>query len=376
MGLPLMQYEIYNKMVTWTQQQDEALKAVSAWLKTPNAPQVFRLFGWAGTGKSTLARHLAGDLDSVKYAAFTGKAALVMRKRGCKGASTIHSLIYTMVSEAEGEPRFALDEESPAADADLIVIDEVSMVDEQLGEDLLSFGTKVLVLGDPFQLPPIQGTGYFISEEPDIMLTQIHRQAADNPIIRMSMDIREGGYLETGRYGESKVITKSQVNQGEVREADQVLVGRNKTRLNYNNRLRELNGLPHQFPTIGDKVVCLRNNAKKRLLNGQMWLVSEVKRKNKGKIALDLLPEEGSKREVSVMTHKAFFSGEEANLSWPERRGLDEFTFGYCLTVHKAQGSQWDNVYLFDESFVFREDRARWLYTGLTRAAETITVVQ
>lgn len=363
-------------MVDWTGQQDSALTSVSNWLKEPGSTQVFRLFGWAGTGKSTLARHLAGDLKSVRYAAFTGKAASVMRKRGCKGAGTIHSLIYSLVSDKDGEPRFALDPESDAADANLIVIDEVSMVDEALGEDLLSFGTKVLVLGDPFQLPPVQGAGYFTQQEPDIMLTEIHRQAKDNPIVRMSMDVREGGYLEPGRYGESKVISKSDVDQDEVQSADQVLVGRNKTRVNYNNRLRELKGLPHQMPVVGEKLVCLRNNAKKRLLNGQMWLVSEVKRKNKGKIALDLLPEDGGKRQAHVITHKAFFAGEEESLSWPERKGLDEFTFGYCLTVHKAQGSQWDSIYLFDESYVFREDRARWLYTGLTRAAEQITIAR
>ena len=363
-------------MVQWTDQQEQALRAVSDWLKDPAGPQVFRLFGWAGTGKSTLARHLAGDLGVVRYAAFTGKAALVMRKRGCRGAGTIHSLIYTMVSEAEGEPRFVLDEESPAADADLIVIDEVSMVDEELALDLLSFDTKVLVLGDPFQLPPVQGAGYFTAEEPDIMLTQIHRQARDNPIIRLSMAVRDGEYLEKGRFGQSKVISKSQVDQDEVRQADQVLVGRNKTRISYNNRLRELKGLPYGLPTVGEKLVCLRNNGRKRLLNGQIWLVSEVTQKNRGKIAMDLLPEDGGKRVATVITHKAFFTGEEGSLSWPERRGLDEFTFGYCLTVHKAQGSQWDHVCLFDESYVFREERARWLYTGLTRAAETITVVQ
>ena len=173
--------------------------AVSNWLKDKNGPQVFRLFGWAGTGKSTLARYLAEGVRGVKYAAFTGKAALVMRKKGCRGASTIHSLIYTLVSEKEGEPRFALDPESEAASADLIVIDEVSMVDEALATDLLSFGTKVLVLGDPFQLPPVQGAGFFTMAEPDIMLTEIHRQARDNPIIRMSVDIREGEYLENGR---------------------------------------------------------------------------------------------------------------------------------------------------------------------------------
>lgn len=364
-------------MVKWSPQQEEALSAVDAWLKDKTGPQVFRLFGWAGTGKTTLARHLAGDLKSVKYAAFTGKAALAMRKRGCKGASTIHSLIYTLVSEAEGEPRFVIDVESSAEDADLIIIDEVSMVDEALAKDLLTFGTKILVLGDPFQLPPVQGTGYFTDVEPDIMLTEIHRQAADNPIIRLSMDIREGRGLELGTYGESKVISRRDVDQQEVLLADQVLVGRNKTRLDYNNRLRELKGLPAVQPVVGDKLVCLRNNPRKKLLNGQTWTISEVKKKNAGKIQLHVFPEDAGPdaMEVKILTHKAFFTGEEQNMDWAARKAFDEFTFGYCLTVHKSQGSQWDHVYLFDESYVFREQSARWLYTGVTRAAERLTVV-
>lgn len=365
-------------MVEWSPQQDEALMKVSAWLKDRSGPQVFRLFGWAGTGKSTLARHLAQGVKSVKYAAFTGKAALVMRKHGCRGASTIHSLIYSLISEKEGEPKFALDPESEAASADLIVIDEVSMVDENLGRDLLSFGTKVLVLGDPFQLPPVQGAGFFTAAEPDMMLTEIHRQARDNPIIRMSMDIREGGHLEHGRYGESEVISKDRVDRDAVIAADQVLVGRNKTRLDYNDRLRQLKGLPHREPVAGDRLVCLRNNPVKKLLNGQIWIAAEVRKRSGARYSMLLDPDDPtgrSKSQARVVTHAAFFSGKEDLLAWPERRRFDEFTFGYCLTVHKAQGSQWDNVYLFDESFVFREDRRRWLYTGVTRASEKITVV-
>jgi len=365
-------------MVEWSPQQDEALVAVSRWLKDKNGPQVFRLFGWAGTGKSTLARHLAQGVKSVKYAAFTGKAALVMRKNGCRGASTIHSLIYSLVSDKDDEPRFVLDPESEAATADLIVIDEVSMVDEALGRDLLSFGTKVLVIGDPFQLPPVQGAGFFTAHEPDIMLTEIHRQARDNPIIRMSMEIREGDHLEHGRYGESLVIPRTEVDRDAVLEADQVLAGRNKTRVAYNDRLRELKNLPRHEPVVGDRLVCLRNNAQKKLLNGQIWTAAEVKKRSNGRFSMLLDPDDptaGKKSQAKVVTHLAFFSGEEDNLTWPERRHYDEFTFGYCLTVHKAQGSQWDNVYLFDESFVFRDDRKRWLYTGITRASEKITVV-
>ena len=150
-------------------------QAVADWLKakpgTNGTPQIFRLFGYAGTGKTTLARHLAEAVDGkVQFAAFTGKAALVMRSKGCHGASTIHSLIYRARESGEEIPSFDLWDEAPASKAELIVIDECSMVDAELGRDLMSFGVPLLVLGDPAQLPPIQGGGFFTEAEPDVML--------------------------------------------------------------------------------------------------------------------------------------------------------------------------------------------------------------
>src|SRR6188508_3830737 len=183
-------------MTQFTPHQDDALLAVADWLRarpgTGNTPQVFRLFGYAGTGKTTLARHIADGVDGeVKYAAFTGKAALVMRNKGCDGASTIHSLIYRAKESGVEQPSFELWDDAPASKAKLIVIDECSMVDAELGRDLLSFGVPVLVLGDPAQLPPIQAGassgGFFTEAEPDVMLTEVHRQAQDNPIVRLSM---------------------------------------------------------------------------------------------------------------------------------------------------------------------------------------------
>ncbi|MBK9080549.1 MAG: AAA family ATPase, partial [Rhizobiales bacterium] len=177
----------------WSPQQEDALARVGAWLAA-GEPQVFRLFGYAGTGKTTLARHVADQADGeALFAAFTGKAALVMRSKGCRNAQTIHSLIYRPADTESETPTFTLNHESAAARAELIVIDECSMVDEELGRDLLSFGKPVLVLGDPGQLPPVKGGGFFTDAEPDAMLTEVHRQASDDPIIRLSMIAREGG---------------------------------------------------------------------------------------------------------------------------------------------------------------------------------------
>ena len=179
----------------------------------------------------------------MKFAAFTGKAALVMRGKGCYGASTIHSLIYRARESGEETPSFELWDDAPASKAKLIVIDECSMVDAELGRDLTSFGVPVLVLGDPAQLPPIQGGGFFTEAEPDAMLTEVHRQAQDDPIVRLSMDIREGREIEPFRDGETQVVPKSELDPQRVLEADQVLVGRNVTRRSYNARLRERRGI-------------------------------------------------------------------------------------------------------------------------------------
>ena len=356
----------------WSPQQDAALRAVDRWLRDRDQ-QVFRLFGYAGTGKTTLARHLTEGIDGeVLFAAFTGKAAHVMRAKGCAGATTIHRLIYRREREDErGKPLFVLDHDSRARRASLIVIDECSMVSERIGQDLLSFDAPILVLGDTAQLPPIEGCGYFTAGEPDAMLTEIHRQARDNPITRMATTVREGGRLAAGRYGDSSVTV------GRIDElcagVDQILVGRNRTRRANNSTQRSLRSLRGALPLAGDKLVCLRNDYDRGLLNGTLWRLLEAS--GSGEIiSMRIDPEDGGDA-TTVVTHRKFFDGSAHELPRWERSQYSEFDFGYALTVHKAQGSQWGSVLLVDESACFRQDRARWLYTGITRAASRVTVI-
>ena len=372
-------------MTVWSPQQDDALKAVSAWLKQKRGPQVFRLFGYAGTGKTTLARELAEGVDGdVAFCAFTGKAAHVMRQKGCWGASTIHSRIYKLDDQDfTGEPRFKLDPEADIGKADLVIIDEVSMVGDDLAKDLLSFGVKVLVLGDPAQLPPVKGEGFFTNAEPDVMLTEVHRQAEGSPIIRLATAVRQGAQIVEQRTDGCDVIAFDRNCAELALSHDQILCGRNKTRHRMNARVRELKGIASPTPIQGEKLVCLRNDRIKKLLNGSIWTVSDaLKRGKKDRevrvTPLEVLPEEATDSEakgVKIRVKDAFWNGLEADLSWEDKRGFDEFTFGYALTCHKSQGSQWDSVFIFDEGSVFREDAWRWRYTAITRAAKRLTMV-
>jgi exodeoxyribonuclease-5 len=371
--------------MTPSPQQDAAIKAVRAWLADRKGKQVFRLFGYAGTGKTTLAKELAASVKgTVLFATFTGKASLVLRKKGCGDASTIHSLIYKVeVNERTGEATFILNPESDLADAKLLVVDEVSMVGGELARDLLSYGKRILVLGDPAQLPPVKDEGFFINAAPDVMLTDVHRQAQDNPIIRMSMEIRETGRLTPGQYGESAVMRCCDIGQDRLRElvlsADQLLCGLNRTRTTYNRRIRQLKGLAGEaepwHPAVGDRLICLRNKRDKALFNGAMWDARLVGDKFRTfQIEVGSLDEE--RDPLTVEVPEEFFNGTERSLDWRERRQYEEFTFGWAITCHKSQGSEWPNVIVFDESGAFRDHRSNWLYTAVTRAGEKVTVVQ
>lgn len=395
--------------MNWSPQQGRALAAVGEWLRT-KSKAFFFLAGYAGTGKTTLARYLAGGQRTL-YCAYTGKAASVMRARGCAEATTIHSLIYLpkeksrarlreleealaalppvdelnrppesvrhrrflLEAEVADErrklkgPSFKLNPDSPARKADLLVIDECSMLDERIALDLLSFEVPILVLGDPAQLPPVRGAGYFTSREPDFLLSEIHRQALDNPIIQLATHVREGRQLEVGHYGDSEVLAVANFDRASVGPDEQVIVGRNATRHRANADRRARLGRVDWRPVAGDRVVCHRNNHDLGILNGVVFEVD-------ASAAVDDLTIELSLREGPIVTcHASPFRGEELP-HWADRE-VEHFEHGYALTCHKAQGSEFDKVVVIDESRAFGADARRWRYTAVTRAARRVRVV-
>lgn len=405
-------------MTQWSPQQDAALLAVDDWFTNRrNEQQVFYLAGWAGTGKTTLAKHFAENIDGlVKFATFTGKAAHVMAKKGCVGASTIHRLIYRpkvaskhhlknlekqmeqlkatpepdyeviarVTEEIEKEQQnagrmsFSLNYESELRAAKLLICDEVSMIDTTIGKDLESFNIPILVIGDPEQLPPIYGSGYFTSKEPDYTLTEIHRQALDNPIIAMSKTVREGGSLTLGTYGSSRVVTEKLENDDILRH-NIILTGLRRTKKACDDQCRLLLGKSSPLPMMGDKVMCVKNNHELGLLNGQIWdTVFDASDSGGGVVSLHIKDPE-SEVEMAVSASEKLILGQPLS-RWEHEDDVQEFEYSYAITVHKAQGSQWDNVLLFDQKDRFPtwsdRDRRRWLYTGITRAAESVTVMR
>ncbi len=423
----------------WTAQQAAALEKVQAWLEVPDK-QYFTLAGYAGTGKTTLAKYLAAGAGRVFFAAYTGKAAHVLHKAGAPNARTLHSLIYLPqdkciqfflelkkererllrrkhvpldeVAEIEkkiareqkniNHPDFYVNPSSPLwEDADLIVVDEYSMVDQEMGEDLLSFGIPVLALGDPGQLPPVRDNGQcFFTGQPDVMLTEIVRQAEGNPIIKLSMDARQGKWLPPGQYGDSRLVRKCNVDDAELQKillsVDQLLVGKNETRYEFNRYYRKILGTrkeedfgPKGFlkltkflgcnvcmadlPVDGDKIICRRNNRDQGLYNGQPWTIVGPVKSRGTKLELSLEDEDG--RRYHCLSHPHHFLGIENKIDSFSRRDAEEFDFSYALTVHRSQGSQWNKVALHDE-WHWPDTRKQWLYTAITRAAESIVIFQ
>ena len=372
--------------------------------------------GYAGTGKSTLVSHIVDALNispgDVCYVAFTGKASLVLREKGCENSMTAHKLLYHSKEKPDGtfehKPRKYLE-----FNYRLIVVDEVSMIPVDMWELLLSHGVHVIALGDPGQLPPIDGESELLAH-PHVFLDEVVRQAQDSEIIRLSMDIRNGVSLKPYKGNEVIIISKNQLNDFYYSGADQIIAAKNITRNDINWRCRKIkfgNDVP-KYPIEGEKVICLKNywnvlsnsvgtlndvdiwdiektldgiiDGGDPLINGMIGELSNIKFSHNVFKYGDIMEADfsiGDKNKFSklFMDYKLFAESKQTINSdnWMDFRGMAKpmlFDYAYCITCHKSQGSEFDKVLVFNE-YMKSTDHKRWLYTAATRAKKKLIIV-
>lgn len=402
--------EIARLIITLTDKQNSAKNKCLNWYKTRYKP-TFTIAGVAGSGKSTIIRVIIEELglgrENVAYCAYTGMASNVLIRKG-NPATTIHKLIYDPVEIEDEKTKkkkivFKLKEQLDE-NIRLIVVDEVSMVSQKMLDELISFNIPILATGDPKQLPPIANDMNKLLASPDVFLDEPLRQALDNPIIYIANQLRQGIVPQYGSYGGRVNIYKSDRFPVEaLTEADQILAGKNRTVENLNKFYRaNVLGKNTLLPTEGEKIICLKNNWDLRiqekgienyLVNGLIGTVSNMKIQPKAKLfTCDLKPIYFEKEQFKkIYGDSLIFSDPnckdkyyvEENYPYESlmRRPLEvgqvkinQFTYAYCITVYKSQGSEADKVLYYDE-VLNKRLYFEHFYTAVTRAKEYLDIV-
>ena len=373
---------------------------------------LLRLGGFAGSGKTTLTATLVGEWieagESVCCCTYTGKAALVLSRALERFGvlptyvGTIHRLIY--VPETDEHGRVVGWKRAETLDYDRIVIDEASMIPQELYDDLASYGIPILAVGDHGQLPPV-GEDMGLMASPDVRLERIHRQAAGNPIIAVATAIRSGIPLDTVLEAIAQTQTydprvrtlrgKQGIGEALTISADPssafVITFTNAARCSLNSLARRVRGLdPESDVQPGESVICLRNHyepGREMIANGMRGIVETVERRRTHWLRCRVAFEDGRTLTVDALAAqfgRATFSrydeireaGGPRIYQWAEAGTL--LDFGYVMTCHKSQGSQAERVAVYVEKALARlndDEYRRWLYTACTRAVSELLLV-
>lgn len=395
-----------------TQKQKEGLEL--ALKRYEEGYQYTVIAGYAGTGKSTLVKFIIAALaqkfnidpeEDVVFTSFTGKATQVLQKKGNHNVSTLHKLLYKHYPLPNGGYRR---ERVDFIEYKVVVVDECSMVPKSLFKDLARHNyLYIICLGDPGQLPPVDtNEDNHLLDAPHVFLDEIMRQAAESEIIQLTMKIREGQSIEYMKGNEVQIIKRSELNTGMLQWADQILVGTNNTRNAINNQMRQLLGR-EGGPQDGDKIICLRNyweifsENMNALVNGTIGTLEDSY-----EAAINIAPYRTVDNETRMKIITGHFKTDNEDifynlnmdkklimegtniLDWKTNFKMSknprtkhfipmEFTYGYAITAHKSQGSEWDKVLVIEEKFPFdKEEHKRWLYTACTRASQKLVLVR
>ncbi len=386
-------------MLELTDKQQEIHDALVDWVYDPYS-EYTALSGYAGTGKTTLLGEVAKTLQdfSINFITYTGKASTVLAQKlansgvNMHGSScgTIHSLMYLFDGELRGKLTWRKKNYKQLELGDLIIVDEASMLTPKIFNDLLNLGRPIIFVGDPGQLPPIDAQPFLPLQNTEFKLEEIHRQAWDNPIIQIATRIRQGEEIPYGVYGNkaakmNKPQSRQLVNSFKssvIEDTNRIfLCGRNNTRIILNRSVRAKASLP-ETPQPGEYIICLKNNKELQLMNGTIFKLQDIREAGP---LYKVLPEGSS--EYTYCHKNSFNSKSPQELKEKLRQDseamkcIDDlmyYDYAYAITVHKSQGSEWDNVILYDERMHFFDDDTyrKWLYTGVTRAKEKLLIIK
>lgn len=385
--------------ITLTTEQQHAVDLAVSGIR--EARPMTRIGGYAGTGKTTLIHAINAAVGGSHFGitcAYTGKAACELRFKGVRGACTIHSVIYRPHEEIEIDPKTKKERivikygriPEDQLTAQFFIIDEASMVGKEILDDLVSFKRPIIAIGDPGQLPPISKHDVNLMAEPDFVLNEIHRQAEGSGIVQLATEIRTGPTsfameLPALELDDVSVIGKHEATC--VRDADVFICGFNKTRHNINHKVRRRSKLTGVI-TVGERIIALANDQQRGVFNGLMGTVEEIIET----ATRTLYPRGEDEVEVTIYRCSMMWDGEEkAREIWISGAsfgsdvenslkiahfgsGLVLADYGYAITAHKAQGSQWDRVVVINEAWPKAWCQKRWLYTAATRAAKSLVV--
>jgi len=368
-----------------TDEQSSAVDRIISWVTDPLSPQEFKLGGYAGTGKTTVAKAIRERLRDLRlhcsFCAFTGKAVNVLQRKGIYEAQTCHSLMYDVdIDPKTGAISFS---RKPRLEGrnDVLVNDESSMLSTELYNDLKSYNIKLLFIGDPGQLEPV-GDNPDLMRHPDVVLSKIHRQAEQSPIIRFANNVRLGSRPTPMVDGDLIVRAKSGLTIPALIDMgiDQVICAKNKTRTEVNTKYRLALNKPLDHLEPLDKIIVLRNNTQCGVFNGMILFIDEVLQ-DEGQAEFGWWKvnahDEIKRKFLGIRVWKKPFMTElpkDFIIPKYDKIPLVYADWGYCITCHKSQGSEWDHVLVWDEWMPPQVwDMKRWRYTAITRAAKKLT---
>jgi exodeoxyribonuclease V len=376
-----------NAGIEFNAQQQAAIAAAVEWYKGfrtgKHRRQSFFLSGFAGTGKTTVAQTIAELCvrpHEVVYIAPTGKAASRLKQKGCAGAKTLHNFVYLFRGEdEEGEPVFI---EKGVLDATplLVVCDEVSMLGQKDNSALIEHGIPVLALGDIGQLRPVKAVAAYTEDNMDFLLTDIMRQEADSNIVRASMFVRQGKRLPLREYEDVRVRAGKPPLDALVEHAGedaQIICSYNNTRNALNKQIRAALGFTGDLPNVGEKIVCTFNQHGYGIMNGEQGIVvgyeEALEHEINGK------DDEGMRIVLKSLTdgktRRVHFNPESFDPDFEVRKEAQKsfggFDYGFALTIHKSQGSEWPNVLVIEEN---SRDYEKVMYTAITRTISRLTI--